>query len=102
MEMWLVRPFYYFLKRFLDFEIDFHTNMYYFPEKYGNVPQLKTFRKTRQILTSSLTKKQRDSPMGVGISRKYMVGFEGLWAHNNFWNFFGPELSFENDFKIRF
>ena len=47
-------------------------------------------------LTSSLTKWQRDSPMEleVTISRKSMVGFEGLWAHNNFWNFFGPEVNF--------
>ena len=22
--------------------------------------------------------------MGIGISRNYMVGFEGLWTHNNF------------------
>ena len=53
-------------------------------------------------LTSSLTKWQRDSPMEVTISRKSMVGFEGLWAHNDFWNFFGPEVSFENYLKIRF
>ena len=50
--------------------------------------------KNAQSLTSILTKWQRDSPMGVGISRKSMVGFEGLWVHDNFWNFFGPEVSF--------
>ena len=26
------------------------------------------------------------SPIGLGISRKSMVGFEGLSAHNNFGN----------------
>ena len=53
------------------------------------------------ILTSILTKWQRDSPMGVGISRKSMEGFEFLWTHNNFWNFFGPEGNFKNDLKIQ-
>ena len=60
------------------------------------------FCKTVTVLTSILTKWQRDSPMGVGISRKSMVGFEGLWTHNDFLNFFGPEVNFENDLKIRF
>ena len=49
------------------------------------------FYYVKRYLTSSLSKSQRDSPMGVGISKKYMVGFEGLWVHNNFWNFFGPK-----------
>ena len=53
-------------------------------------------------LTSCLTKGQRESPIEVSISGKSMVGFEGLWVHDNFWNFFGPEVSFENDLKIRF
>ena len=30
-------------------------------------------------LTPSLSKRQRKPPMGVGISRKLMVEFEGLW-----------------------
>ena len=53
-------------------------------------------------LTSSLTKGQRESLIEVSISGKSMVGFEGLWAHDNFWIFFGPEVSFENYLKIRF
>ena len=53
-------------------------------------------------LTSCLTKGQRESPVEVSISGKSMLGFEGLWVHDNFWNFFGPEVSFENDLKIRF
>ena len=50
----------------------------------------------------SLSNRQTKPQIGVSISRKPMVGFEGLWAHNSFRNFFDPELSFENDFKIRF
>ena len=53
-------------------------------------------------LTRRLTKGQRELLIEVSISGKSMVGFEGVWVHNDFWNFFGPELSFENDFKIRF
>ena len=41
-------------------------------------------------------------PHGVGISRKSMVDFEGLWTHNNFWNFFGPEVNFEMTSKFVF
>ena len=36
------------------------------------------------------------------ISRKAIVRFEDLWTHSNFGNFFGPEVNFENDLKIRF
>ena len=35
-------------------------------------------------LTSSFTKGRRDFPMGVGIFRKSMMGFENLLTHNNF------------------
>ena len=57
---------------------------------------------TFKYLTSSLTKWQRDSPIVVVIYKKSMVGFEGLWTHNNFEIFFGPEVNFENDLKIHF
>ena len=40
--------------------------------------------------------------MGVGISRKSMVGFDGIWAHNNHLNFVGPKVNYENDLKIVF
>ena len=60
------------------------------------------FINSKHILTSRLTKGQRKPPIEVNISGKSMVGFEGLLVHNNFWNFFGPEVSFENDLKIRF
>ena len=46
--------------------------------------QEKMNRHCDQIFTLILTKKQRDSSMGVGTSRKSMVGFEGLWNHNIF------------------
>ena len=49
------------------------------------------------ILTSILIKWQRDSPMEVGISRKSMVGFEGLLTHNNFGNFFRPQVDLDKD-----
>ena len=35
-------------------------------------------------LTSRLTKGQRKPPIEVSISRKSVVGFEGLLVHNNF------------------
>ena len=65
-------------------------------------PHFYTGIAVRLHLTSSLWNRQIKSHMGVGISRKSMVGFEGLWTHNNFSNFFGPEVKFENDLKIRF
>ena len=34
-------------------------------------------------IVSCLSKSQRKLPIEVGISRKSMVGFEGLWIHNN-------------------
>ena len=37
-----------------------------------------------KYLTSRLTKGQRKSPIEVSISGKSMVGFEGLWVHDNF------------------
>ena len=56
------------------------------------------------MLTSILTKWQKDSFLEVGISRKSIVSFEGegLWTHNNYWNFSEPEVNFENDLKIHF
>ena len=39
---------------------------------------------SRPKVKSSLTKGQIDSPIGLGISRKSMASFLGLWAHNNF------------------
>ena len=35
-------------------------------------------------LTCSLSNRQTKPHIGVSISRKPMVGFEGLWAHDNF------------------
>ena len=35
-------------------------------------------------LTCSLSNRHTKPHIGVSISRKPMVGFEGLWAHNNF------------------
>ena len=58
--------------------------------------------KVEFFLTCRLSNRQTKPHIRVSISRKPMVGFEGLWANNNFWNFFGPELSFENYPKIRF
>ena len=54
------------------------------------------------FLLRRLTKGQREPPIDVSISEKSMMVFEGLWVHNNFWNFFGPEVSFENYLKICF
>ena len=34
-----------------------------------------------RFLTTSLSKRQRKSLMGVGMPRKSVVCFEGLWAH---------------------
>ena len=53
-------------------------------------------------LTWRLSNRQTKPHIRVSIPRNPMVGFEGLWVHNNFWNFFGPKLSFENYLKICF
>ena len=42
------------------------------------------YRKISIISTSSPSNRKRKPPIGVGISNKSMVGFEGLWANNNF------------------
>ena len=40
--------------------------------------------------------------MGVGISRKSMVGLKVYGPKTIFEIFFGPKMNFENDLKIRF
>ena len=49
------------------------------PEKLDRIGIVYT-----SCLTSSLSNRQTKPHIGVSISRKSMVGFEGLWAHNNF------------------
>ena len=44
-----------------------------------------TVTRSFYYLTSSLTKRKK-FPHGIGISRKSMNVFEGLWAHYNFQN----------------
>ena len=53
-----------------------------------------TFTNKKLFITKASQQGTKRTPIEVSIFGKSMVGFKGLWVHNNFWNFFWPWTEF--------
>ena len=86
----------------IQFIFIFQSNLKFSNANFSYNSSFWTCQKFDNLLTFSLSSRQRKTPIEVGISKNSMVGFEGQWAHNNFWNFYGPEvgLIFFGEFSV--